>query len=1223
MSNFIQSRDILIDFLKSEMHGPTNLETLGIDKEKINIINYEDELEFNTFKEASRLSRQENGQEVLTLIKPQGDEQPTRRYGVGVLFPYEIKNEEEEAEENNLEFFSNPDDEPENNAIEKKTKDKINNQILKKQRIKPKNDFSEGVADIKSSNELKQSSMGISFFAKIDNNSKLKLFNKEGSECGIYLKRIVNIKENTGGDHFAWFRIPISLDFEFDSNTILNSNGLVNSNNGLFENGNIKLECKLLVRKIDNTKDNVRLITAYLVNRSDNKSSKDEKCLFQSNFSCSFFDNSNKKIDCILPYPEASLNSDNNINEDFKEEDQSLDLVFRNKQTFAIGHGCSADWNQEKGKEIIDEISSTHFPIYDSANVTSEIIHNNIPFEIEMAELAGLKNASNDEIFDKLTQLSDLYSRWISKQQEQSILLEEKYKEAASNNIDKCKETLNRIISGIDFLRNDDLALKAFKLANHAILSQQVRTKRYKDDERDWEEKIDGKILPKIEYTEPDIIENIKGIGKWRPFQLAFILSSLESTAKEDHVDRNIVELIFFPTGGGKTEAYLGMISFLSFYKRLNNSEHQGVDVIMRYTLRLLTTQQFSRAASLICSMEKIRQENIDILGKKEFSIGVWLGQASTPNRKEKAKNILRDLNNSEKDDNIDDPFLLTKCPWCSAGIGQIEIKKKSKTNKTYTKFDIRGIHPSINTVKFMCDDDKCHFSLSNGRHLPIYVIDDDIYEKKPTVLIATVDKFAQVAWMPEARSIFGFDMNGKRVNDPPSLILQDELHLITGPLGSMFGIYETLIEELCSYEKNNTKIKPKIICSTATIKRYKNQIKNLFNRDNATLFPPLGIDIEDNFFGKYKYKDDNQTQLDNPKKFIGIHGTGLGSTQTAQVRVYSALLQSVMFMHEDDRDPWFTLMNFFGSIRELATTLTLLETDIPNRIMVLLERFGLTIDEIRKIGKKGNQTLELTSRLKNKEVPKAIGMLEKSSNIAGCVDVCLASNIIEVGVDIDRLSLLTIFGQPKSTSSYIQVSGRIGRKWQERPGVVVTIYGPMRPRDKSHFEKFKSFHQRLYAQVEPSSVTPFAKPVLERTVHALMVGYVRMQSNKDFQMQPTKQNGEIPNDLLSNIYNTIKERIIEISKDKDEIINFEKIFRDKKIEWDEWKRSVYSIKGDNSTNPLIHSSGSYVPPGIRDISWPTPTSLRNVDAECMTYVTDQYIKDKAEDKKKVEDTKT
>ena len=126
----------------------------------------------------------------------------------------------------------------------------------------------------------------------------------------------------------------------------------------------------------------------------------------------------------------------------------------------------------------------------------------------------------------------------------------------------------------------------------------------------------------------------------WRPFQIAFFLLNIESIANENSKDRTLVDLLWFPTGGGKTEAYLGLIAFNLFFERLNGLDTNRTSVIMRYTLRLLTAQQFERASKLICSMEVIREENLNLLGETRFTIGIFVGGATSYNTKRGCKNL-------------------------------------------------------------------------------------------------------------------------------------------------------------------------------------------------------------------------------------------------------------------------------------------------------------------------------------------------------------------------------------------------------------------------------------------------------------------------------------------------------------------------------------------------------------------------------------------------------
>jgi Helicase conserved C-terminal domain len=480
-------------------------------------------------------------------------------------------------------------------------------------------------------------------------------------------------------------------------------------------------------------------------------------------------------------------------------------------------------------------------------------------------------------------------------------------------------------------------------------------------------------------------------------------------------------------------------------------------------------------------------------------------------------------------------------------------------------------------------------------------VIDEDIYDRRPTIVIGTVDKFAMLAWRPRAKSLFGLNENGNRISSPPGLIIQDELHLISGPLGSMAGLYEGVIEDLCSDYRSAVVVKPKIVCSTATIRRFHEQAKSLFARANTALFPQPGLTIADSFFSSYARKNDGE--LAPGRMFVGVYAPALGSIQTAEVRTLTTLLQAPCEMPDDARDPWWTTLAFFNSLRELGTAATLFQSDIPDRLKILRRRRGLEYKQLRRL----YEVMELTSRLRSDEVPKAIEALEivadgRARQGKYPVDACLASNIIEVGVDIDRLSMLVIVGQPKSTSQYIQVAGRVGRRWYERPGLVVTIFGPNSSRDRSHYEKFRSYHERLYAQVEPTSVTPYSAPVLDRALHAAMVAYVRQYADDSIAVAPRP----VPENELSELRTLLEKRVELI--DEDELDSFRAAFDRRLKQWRAWNRTEWETKGAGGDVGLLTPAGSYLPAEDWGFTWATPQSMRNVDAECLSEITRSYL---------------
>ena len=356
-------------------------------------------------------------------------------------------------------------------------------------------------------------------------------------------------------------------------------------------------------------------------------------------------------------------------------------------------------------------------------------------------------------------------------------------------------------------LADDPQIRTAFTLANLAILIQQIRSRR--EARIASFDPATSTVLFEEPYETLDLnSQRAKGCA-WRAFQIAFILASLRSTADSSHDDRELVELIWFPTGGGKTEAYLGLAAFSVFLRRLRDPADTGVQALMRYTLRLLTAQQFQRAGRLVCAMEYLRRHHSAALGDETISIGIWLGGSTTPNTRADALAVFRSL--TRGDGAKENQFVLDRCPWCGAQMGPVELAGRGRGRRSIPK--VIGYEQRGKTVVYACPDHLCEFHES----MPLYVIDEDIYEIRPALIIGTVDKFAMLAWRPQARSLFGIAMDGTRSYSPPGLIIQDELHLISGPLGSMVGLYEPVIEELCTDGRGSPPARPKIISSTAT----------------------------------------------------------------------------------------------------------------------------------------------------------------------------------------------------------------------------------------------------------------------------------------------------------------------------------------------------------------------------------------------------------------------
>lgn len=1094
---------------------------------------------------------------------------PAKRYGIGILYPAETLDQDESGIAAEVSLGEAPreasEELPDAEVVTADARADLD-AIAQRQGGGITEKDSDDL-DLSSANSYRPSSVAISFLAKVPPDSALVV----QVTGGRYEARTVTI---AGKERTWWLRSPVSLRAQFGAQKLLSDAKKLQEPDATDPENLDGLVINVTAFSRPTASPEERLVTVSLVNRSP-ATSIDQKSLFQVHFSAA--------VKCprtdanILHYPAVQL-------EDPDAEEQSLSLLYRETETFAVGHGCAADWTLSENAGAAIAVSAECLPIFEAPSVTPNVTsQDGKAIEVSMAALAGL--LQDDDGFRSLGRVVGAYDEWISLNERQLPILPPTHQPAARRHLDECSRSASRMRDGIEFLTSDPIALRAFRLANEAILLQQLHSSR-EPRQISFDTKSNRRTFSEP-YIPPDPLHPAPGRGKWRAFQIAFLLMTLRSTADGHAPDRETVELIWFPTGGGKTEAYLALAAFSMILRRLKDSSDTGVEVIMRYTLRLLTAQQFQRAAGLLCALEYLRRKpgNAGDLGPIPFSIGIWLGGTSTPNTRADARTALSELGRHIYADN---PFLITKCPWCSAEMGQL----KTPGRKKVPPITVHGYERQGDSVALKCPDHTCDFSAG----LPIFVIDEDIYEHRPTLVVGTVDKFAMLAWRPGARALFGIGPDGHRDASPPGLIIQDELHLISGPLGSMVGHFEPIIEELCT-DRRNGAVPPKIVSSTATIRRYASQILALYGRNDVALFPPPGLSAGDSFFAKYARKSDGT--LEPGRTYVGVHAPGLGSIQTTQVRTFAALMQAPLAMPDPDRDPWWTLLAFFNSLRELGTTLSLFQSDIPDYLKVVRNRTGAGPNQIRRL----RNVKELTGRLPSDQIPQAISSLEATyGGQRTPVDVCLASNIIEVGVDIDRLSLMTVVGQPKTTSQYIQVTGRVGRRWWERPGVVVTLYGAAKPRDRSHFEKFRSYHERLYAQVEPTSVTPYSRPALERALHAVIVAYVRQLGSEAAAGSPYP----VPQQLIDAARELLQKRVASV--DPSEIAAFNRQFDERVAEWHRWERIRYTARPTEEDLPLIRPAGAYTSPEHMRLSWATPQSMRSVDAECQVEITTLYL---------------
>jgi hypothetical protein len=809
---------------------------------------------------------------------------------------------------------------------------------------------------------------------------------------------------------------------------------------------------------------------------------------------------------------------------DDSAEAAALDMLYRNRLEFAVGHGVSVHAEAAPGGRRALSLRTVVIPrveIPQSTGPTPEDFPLLAGLELDMKTLGETAQA---DLPGRLQPLTAAYNAWICRRLEESATDDlAPHRDAALAAVGRCQETLRRLADAIQLLASNRLAAEAFAFANRAMHLQRVRSLLAAETRA-------GRTADREAI---DVPPN----RSWRVFQLAFILINLRSLTDLSHPDRTgegsaLCDLLWFPTGGGKTEAYLGLTAYTLAIRRLRGpvagrSGEEGVAVLMRYTLRLLTLQQFERTAALICACEALRRDAIRNgdarWGATPFRLGLWVGQKTTPNTNEQADEAIKTMRAGRRGfaprGGVGSPHQLSACPWCGAPLdpGRDIVVRKAPND--------------LGRTLVYCSDPtgRCPFTPARApdEGLPILVVDEDVYRRLPAVVIATVDKFAQMPWNGRTGMLFGqvnalCTRHGYRCPDvddesyhrpgklpaarsvevppicPPDLIIQDELHLIAGPLGSLVGLYETAVDDLCSWTVNGRLVRPKLIASTATVRRAGDQVHAVFRR-KVNVFPPHGLDVSDSFFALER----PPSEITPGRLYVGLCAPGR-RVKVALIRAYVALMAAAQQLWEQEgarADAWMTLVGYFNAMLELAGMRRLVEDDVRSR---------LSRADLRGLRRRTLHVVrELTSRVSATEIRPLLDqmklvfdpatdarrdLLRREGRFAEMparpFDVILATNMISVGVDVPRLGLMVVAGQPKTTAEYIQATSRVGRS---QPGLVSTVYNWARPRDLSHYERFEHYHATFYKHIEALSVTPFSSGAIARALTALLVSEVRL----------------------------------------------------------------------------------------------------------------------------------
>ena len=805
----------------------------------------------------------------------------------------------------------------------------------------------------------------------------------------------------------------------------------------------------------------------------------------------------------------------------FDEEGGSIAYQYRAIQSFGIGHGCAVKWEQ---KQQPGWVATTYLPIADIPGTSNDFG----PGQEHLREVARLRNLSvwsdwsQQMLCDKLAEFAAAYGGWIDNQRAIAQQEPAEYSRWSAPLLAGQSRNHDRLVANIALLRTDKRVYDCFQLANTAMYIQMIISQdgRFGKLEKEWADckahaANGGSLYNDLaffqQYDEYAPNEHRKsGPLAYRPFQLAFLLLNLESTINPQSPDRtDTVDLLWFPTGGGKTEAYLALTAFTILWRRTqftrpfdNCCEHDGVSVIMRYTLRLLTAQQFERASRLIVALEFMRRQQSKLpnaveLGESPISIGMWVGKKTTPNKLEDARELLgigsdmfshtldaqvRQLNREKAETATRayerSPFQVSACPWC--GCRLITKNEAGEYRHGYSVDNKR--------FKVECRNKHCSF---HHQPIPLDVVDESLYRQPPTLLFATVDKFAQLAHVPDSHVLFD-SINCQQL--PPDLIIQDELHLLNGPLGSIVGLFELIVEMLCSRDGRS----PKLIASTATTRNTAYQISNLYGGRQVNVFPPPGLRQDDSYF--------SVTVSTTRRRHVGFMPTGKTNLDTQVKALLPNLLFSRALLYQQFGDTqalsnYWTLVSYYNSLKQVGKIYNKIGDEIYTELRRLHTYHGLPNSVLFNVQSLEYRTSELTSRVDSTKIKQTLSDLEQPLSLQtndkgelrvgnNTVDLVLASNMFSVGIDIGRLNIMLMNGQPKNSAEYIQASSRVAR---QQEGLVINLLDANVAREKSYFENYIDFHQAYYQYVEPLTITPYTATTFRKVLRSVLVCYVRM----------------------------------------------------------------------------------------------------------------------------------